>query len=294
MAFAVENLRLKELAIVAELNRPAFDDFVTFLHSQDYKSLHEFVADLDEGRAYKTLNLYLRRPFPDKIALFDGVARPYTQDAAKWNLVGWIFRDAPTQRLRPMVASMPGADFIARKTEILNIVRLFASTVFPDPEKWTWAVISEVIIDRLEGSRRAIKGSLFEAIVRRHLTTVFADNGLPLTVSDAEVRLEGETFDVSVYGPKGKILMPVKTRETMGGGHALLFTRDIHKAIDAAHKANFDCLPVIIAESWSGNLASLNCKDQIYINKNPNQIDEVEPLLAAAFKRHLETFRSLI
>ena len=74
----------------------------------------------------------------------------YAQDAAKWNLVGWIFRDAPTQRLRPMVASMPGADFIARKTEILNIVRLFASTVFPTPEKWTWAVISEVIIDRLE------------------------------------------------------------------------------------------------------------------------------------------------
>ncbi len=248
MAFAVENLRLKELAIVTELNRPAFEDFINFLRLQGYGSLHEFVASPDKAKAYRTLNLYLRRPFPEGIALFDGVARPYAQDAAKWNLVGWIFRDAPTQRLRPMVASMPGVDLITRKAEILNIVRLFASTVFPETEKWTWAVISEVIIDRLEGSRRAIKGSLFEAIVRRHLAAIFADNGLPLTVSDAEVRLEGETFDVSVYGAKGKILMPVKTRETMGGGHALLFTRDIHKAINAAHKANFDCLPVIIAD----------------------------------------------
>ena len=88
--------------------------------------------------------------------------------------------------------------------------------------------------------------------------------------------------------------MPVKTRETMGGGHALLFTRDIHKAIEAVHKASFECLAVVIAESWSGDLSSLNCKDQIYINKNPNQIDEVEPLLAAAFRRHLATFQSLV
>ena len=185
LAFAVENLRLKETAIVAELNHPAFDDFITFLRSQGYESLYEFVADLDEERAYKILNLHLRRPFPEEIVLFDGIARPYSQDAAKWNLVGWIFRDAPTQRLRPMVASMPGTDVIARKARILNVVRLFASTVFPAPEKWTWVVVSEVVIDRLEGSRRAIKGSLFEAIVRRHLTAIFADSGLPLTVSDA-------------------------------------------------------------------------------------------------------------
>lgn len=198
MAFAIENLRLKDLAIVAEKNRPAFDDFVGFLRLQSYDSLYHFVADLDEERAHKTLDRYLRRPLPNGVVLFDGVARPYTQDAAKWNLVGWVFRDAPTQRLRPMVASMLGADLIARKAGILNVVRRFASTVFPDPEKWTWAVVSEVVIDRLEGSRRAIKGSLFEAIVRRHLAAIFAESGLPLTVSDVEVRLEGETFDVSV------------------------------------------------------------------------------------------------
>jgi hypothetical protein len=294
VAFAVENLRLKELAVVAEKNRPAFDDFVSYLRVAGYRSLHQFAGDQDIARAHKVLDAYLRRPLPKGVALFNGVAQPYPDDTAKWNLVGWVFRDAPTQRLRPMLASMPGADLTAKKAALLNIVRLYASTICLEPEKWTWPVIAEVVIDRLEGSRRAIKGSLFEAIVRRHVATVFAENGLPLEVRDAGIKLEGETFDVSVRGPKGEVLMPVKTRETMGGGHAGLFTRDIHKAINAAYHAGYECLPVIIAESWVADLRSLNCKDQIYIDKNPNQIDAVEPLLAAAIKRHLDTFRTLM
>ena len=123
---------------------------------------------------------------------------------------------------------------------------------------------------------------------------IFKRNNLSLTVSDSEIRLEGETFDVSVTGRKGKILMPVKTRETMGGGHAGIFTRDIHKSIHAAKEAGFECLPVIIAESWIADLKSLDCDDQIYIDKNPNQIKEVEPILAVELKKRLKVFRSIM
>ncbi len=150
-----------------------------------------------------------------------------------------------------------------------------------------------MIIDRLEGSRRAIKGTLFEAIVRKHLSAIFARHALKLTVADAEIRLHGETYDVSVVGGGGRILIPVKTRETMGGGHAGIFTRDIHKSIRAAHEAGFECLPVIIAESWVADLKALDCKDQIYIDRNPNQIKEVEPLLAAELEKRLEVFKSV-
>jgi len=126
------------------------------------------------------------------------------------------------------------------------------------------------MLARLEGSRRALKGTLFDAIVRRSLKTVFDQQGLSLRVSDTEVRLHGETYDLQVSGRRGSILIPVKTRETMGGGHASLFTRDIHKSISVAEKNGYRCLPIVIAESWGGDLKSLECETFIYIQANPN------------------------
>jgi hypothetical protein len=290
---AVENLRLKELAAVTALNRPAFDYLVQFLQGRGYASLHAFVMDPDETRAGDAIFAFLTSHFPKGIALYDGIARPYAPDKARWLLMGWVLRDAPEQRLRPMISSMAGNSTARKQSALLNKVRAYVSEIFPNAEKWEWNAISEVVIDRLEGSRRAIKGTLFEAIVRRHLTEIFADKKLPVNVSDTEIRLEGETYDVSVIGKRGKILMPVKTRETMGGGHALIFTRDIHKSIHAAHEAGFDCLPVVIAESWGGNLKALDCKDFIYIDLNPNQVKEVEPILRGELEKRLEAFRSI-
>lgn len=76
--------------------------------------------------------------------------------------------------------------------------------------------------------------------------------------------MDDETYDVAVSGSNGTILMPVKTRETMGGGHALLFTRNIHNSITVATNAGNQCLPIVIAESWSGDLDSLPCDYFIY------------------------------
>ena len=294
MSFAIENLRLKELAIVAEQNRPAFDDFCQFVISKGYASLHDFVTSEDTQRAYDAILSYITRPFPDGVAVYDGIARPYALDKGKWLLLGWLFRDAPEQRLRPMVSSMEGRNSVEKRAAILNVVRAYVGQIFPEAARWEWTSISEVIIDRLEGSRRAIKGTLFEAIVRRNLQTLFQANAIDLMVSEVEIKLEGETFDVSVTGPKGQILLPVKTRETMGGGHALLFTRDIHKSISAAHAAGLECLPIIIAESWAGDLTGLASKDFIYININPNRVLEVEPILAHELGRRLDAFKEIM
>ena len=68
-----------------------------------------------------------------------------------------------------------------------------------------------------------------------------------------------ETFDVNVnlIDAQGnrvrRILVPIKTRETEGGGHAHLFTRDIKSAMSAAKfdNANDFLIAVIIAKNWS-------------------------------------------
>ena len=135
------------------------------------------------------------------------------------------------------------------------------------------------MLARLEGSRRALKGTLFEGIVRRNLRDLIKRHELPLKVDNKQVKIKDETYDVRVIGQGGSMLIPVKTRETMGGGHSLLFTRDIYKSILVATESGHTCVPIVIAESWGGDLDDLRSELYIYIQANPNQITVVEPLL---------------
>jgi hypothetical protein len=194
-------------------------------------------------------------------------------------------RDAPAQRLGPHPRNIEGNTIAERKAKLLNEARKFGGPLFPEAEKWTWPTISEVMLARLEGSRRSLKGTTFENTVRSVIRAVIALHQLSLTVGDSQVRIGDETYDVQIIGKDETILVPVKTRETMGGGHANLFTRDIHKAISVAHGNNYECIPVVIAESWGGDLASLGCKDFIYLPINPNQTAKVEALLYEAFNQ---------
>lgn len=284
-----DNIRLKELAMVATLNKPFFDNFTDFLHTKDYINLYEFVVESDPLKARKVIKEYLDSNVPNQLKLYDGIARAYPDDKAKWLLLGWIFRDAPEQRLRGFLKEFSGTQN-ERKAELINQVRQYAASVFPDRDRWNWLPISEVMMDRLEGSRRAIKGNLFEEIIRRSLSDIFSKNNIQLFIDKTQIKLGGETYDIKVSGKKGTILIPVKTRETMGGGHAHLFTRDIHKAISLANESGYKCIPVIIAESWTADLATLNCQELVHINKNPNQVVDVEILLVKQFELLKEVF----
>lgn len=76
---------------------------------------------------------------------------------------------------------------------------------------------------------------------------------------DKQVSIGNETYDVSVNLITGdrvstqRILIPIKTRETEGGGYAHLFTRDIKSAMNTAKNANPDdyLIAVIVAKNWS-------------------------------------------
>ena len=124
----------------------------------------------------------------------------------------------------------------------------------------------------------------------RRRSNVMLDDGL---VSNREVRIGGETYDVRAVGSRGTILLPVKTRETMGGGHALLFTRDIFKAISVAKENRYGCLPVVIAESWTGDLDALSSEHYIWIQANPNEVTRIEPELADKLAALVSIFRRI-
>jgi len=139
-----------------------------------------------------------------------------------------------------------------------------------------------------------LKGARFEEIVRQALRKTFTEHSLQLKIGDGEIRVNEETYDVQILGNKKDILLPVKTRETMGGGHANLFTRDIFKAISVAHEHGHECIPIIIAESWGGDLKSLKCEHCIYLQVNPNQVEAIAPMLETELEKLVPFFRKFV
>lgn len=291
MDYVIHNLRLKELVAIVQENRRFYEEFVGFLRDEGYDSVLAFIQEPSNKQAAETITRYLERP--SEAFLYDGLLRPYTNTKAKWYFLAWLLRDAATQRLQPLLKTVPGDSTLEKKTYLLNEVRQFVAPLFPEADSWEWPAISEVMLSRLEGSRRALKGTLFEGIVRRNLEKLIKQHQLSIQINKTEVRISDETYDVQIIGKNGSILLPVKTRETMGGGHALLFTRDIYKSIMVATENGYTCIPIIIAESWGGDLNTLLSDLYIHIQANPNQLTSVEPLLAEKLETLLPLFKQI-
>lgn len=290
MTFVLENLRLRDLVAIVRQNQGFYEEFVRFLSTHGYPDVHALVRERKDSEAVLVLEAYLTSQSTAK--LHDGLGRPYSDTVAKWYFLAWVLRDAPAQRLGPLLRSVEGATLDRKKATLLNQVRKFVGPLFPEAEKWEWPVLSEVMLARLEGSRRALKGTHFESLVRHALRTLFEAHRVDLQVGDRETRIQEETYDVQATKGTKTVLLLVKTRETMGGGHANLFTRDIHKSISVARDNGYECIPIIIAESWGGDLKSLGCAHHVYIQANPNQTAEVQKALSAALKRLLPFWKS--
>ena len=278
--FVIENLRLRDLVAIVKQNQGFHTEFLEFLNRKGYRDIHAFVREKKDVRAVSVLEEYLMGTSTAK--LYDGLGRPYPDTIAKWYFLAWILRDAPAQRLAPLLRTVQGDSLDQKKAFLLNELRKFVGPLFPEAGKWEWPVLSEVMLARLEGSRRALKGASLEELVRELLRALFAEHALPLEVGAREVRISDEAYDVQVTRGDGTILIPVKTRETMGGGHANLFTRDIFKSISVAREHGYECVPVIIAESWAGDLKSLQCRYCVHVRANPNQTEHVRSGLARA------------
>ncbi|MFZ2615325.1 MAG: hypothetical protein WA077_04995, partial [Anaerolineae bacterium] len=137
-------------------------------------------------------------------------------------------------------------------------------------KSFDWQTVREVVLDRLEGSRRSIGGHRVETHVRTSLITAlqyyYSIHGnygqyRKVEIANKQIKIGNHTVDVSVDlipragNDRTRLLIPVKTRETEGGGHSHLFSRDLITAISDLNRDanNYHIVAVIIAENWSAS-----------------------------------------
>lgn len=269
--------RLVELAKLSDQAR-AFYDWVESQFQeiiQRQSSLNDLLLAASQKEIGQAIAVcYAAKHSEGLPLLFDGVGRSYPHMKACYYFFSWLIRDAPQQRLTPLITRVMKNSNRTRTQVEIEVLAALLCKYRSNVKTFEWAAVREVIIDRLEGSRRAIKGHEKEAVVRTALIAAFqhyfterSNYGIfvGVEVADKQVMIGNESYDVSanLLDNSGqcarRILVPIKTRETEGGGHAHLFTRDIRSAINAARQDNKDdyLIVVIVARNWSEREANL-------------------------------------
>ena len=244
----IAHYRLIELTKLADQAKPFYDWIEK--HAKIVTGSHRSFNDIILGCSKEELGKIIQACFLDsndgKPFLFDGIGRVYNHSKACFYFFAWIIRDAPQQRLSPLISRMQKANnitkFIAETDSLTTLIFEYRSVV----KNFEWATVREIVIDRLEGSRRSISGHHIESNVRtglivaiQHYFSVYNNYGKfqKIEIANKQIKIGKHTVDVSakLYPKNGdeaiNLLIPVKTRETEGGGHAHIFSRDILAAI---------------------------------------------------------------
>lgn len=266
----IAHYRLVELAKLADQAKPFYDWIEK--HAKMVTGSHKSLNDIIFESPKKVLKEVILNCYGDgseeKPLLFDGIGRVYPHSKACFYFFAWIIRDAPQQRLTPLIARMQKADNVSRViAEIDSLVELlfeYRKVV----KNFEWPTVREIVIDRLEGSRRSISGHHVENYVRTSLVTaiqnfysIYNNYGTfkKVEIADKQMKVGRHTIDVSarLFPKHGdhplELLIPVKTRETEGGGHSHIFSRDILAAVADTKRelTNYHIIVVIVAENWS-------------------------------------------
>lgn len=88
-------------------------------------------------------------------------------------------------------------------------------------------------------------------------------------------------------------MIRVKTRETEGGGHSHLFTRDLISAISDLKQGinNYHIAVIIVAENWSASeIVTMDNQIDIifHFNMNPNKFVGFDQESQVKFNKYLE------
>ncbi len=293
-AVNLSHVRLVELSLLADQAKPFYSwvekTFQRVLSSS--ASLDEVLLASSKEQIERCVQqCYSASELQGLPLLFDGIGRSYPHQKACYYFFSWMVRDAPKQRLEPLLQRIVKQSK-RRRTDVE--VQALAALVYKyrqNLKTFSWDAVREVIIDRLEGSRRSISGHERETVVRTALLTAvqhyFAEHsnyGIydRVEISSGQIKIGNETYDVSARLISSErqetrsILVPVKTRETEGGGHSHLFTRDIMSAINAARTSQPDSfvIAVIVARNWALREAD-NVREQVdyaaVFDLSPNQ-----------------------
>lgn len=262
--------RLIELSKLADQTKPFYDwiEKIAKKVTGSSGSLHEILMICSKEQIKRIIEESYKDEATEKPLLFDGIGRVYSHTKACFYFFAWIIRDAPQQRLSPLITRMRRAEkiseLVAQTDTLVELIFEYREVV----KSFEWPTIREIIIDRLEGSRRSIRGHKVEANVRtalitalQHYYSIYGNYGVykKVDIADKQIKIINHTVDVSAeLTPKDNsykvhLLMPIKTRETEGGGHSHIFTRDIISAIRDIKNTleRYFIVVIIIAENWS-------------------------------------------
>lgn len=284
--------RLVDLTQLADQAEPFYlwieKQFQIHFHSS--KNLQELIFEASRDEIQSAITVcYSAADQGSLPKLFDGGGVAYKHRDACFFLFAWMARDAAVQRLKPLISRASKTTSLSSKEVEIEALALLLERYREIVRYFTWPVIREVTLQRLEGSRRAKKGSAVETLVRSALSHSFAyyfrtrsnyGRFVDFEIIDKPLKVKNRTYDVAAWlslqdGTKKLLVLPVKTRETEGGGHAHLFSRDIEQAnldiIDSFPDAVIAF--VIIAQNWStteiDHLAEAY-EEVFYFNTNPN------------------------
>lgn len=289
----ITHYRLIELSNLADQAKPFYDWVERKAKKQtgSHKELNEILMNATKKDISSIILSCYAEVEEKRPLLFDGIGRVYPHAKACFYFFAWMIRDAPQQRLAPLISRMRKMEkidkVIAETDSLVELIFEYKSYV----KSFGWFTVREVVLDRLEGSRRSIKGHHLETSARTALITAFQNyfaiyggygKYKKVDIADKQIKIGNHTVDVSAEltpkdnKPKEILLMPIKTRETEGGGHAHIFTRDIIAAIrelkEDAHR--YHITAVIIAHNWS-ILELGNINNQIdlifHFDLNPNK-----------------------
>lgn len=288
----ITHYRLIELTQLADQAKPFYDwiekraKHITGSH----RTLGEILLSCSKVEIEKIVTACYNDKNDTNPLLPNGVGRVYTHDKACFYFFAWIIRDAPQQRLSPLISKMQKINRITRKQAEIDVLIELIFEYRQIVRSFEWIAVREVVIDRLEGSRRSLAGHRIETIVRASLITaiqyyysIYGNYGQfkKIAIAEKQIKLGKHTIDVSIeLTPKNgsttiHLLLPVKTRETEGGGHSHLFTRDLMTAMSDIQQENIcHYVLVIIAENWSVSEIS-TIKNQIdlifHFSMSPNK-----------------------
>jgi hypothetical protein len=306
----IAHYRLVELSKLADQAKPFYDwveksaKKITSYH----KSLNEILMSSSKSDIKKIIFYSYNNITDETPLLFDGIGRVYPHYKACFYFFSWIIRDAPQQRLAPLIARMRKLKkiekIIAETDSLVALIYEYRINI----KTFDWPTVREIIIDRLEGSRRSIKGHLLEANVRTALITaiqyyfsVYGNYGQfrKVEIAPKQIKIGNHTIDVSIelfHKNSDKsvfLLIPIKTRETEGGGHAHIFTRDIMAAIHDldSEKNKYRVASVIIAQNWSlSEIENIDKKMDVvfHFNMNPNNFHGFDDKSQIKLNKYIE------
>lgn len=288
----IAHYRLIELSKLADQAKP-FYDWVEKIAKQitnSHHSLNDILQTVTKKKIVSIIKACYCAKEAERPLLFDGIGRVYPHRDACFYFFAWMIRDAPRQRLSPLISKMKQLDKVSERDAQIDSLANLIVEYRRNVQGFTWTAVREVVMDRLEGSRRSIRGHEVEAYVRTALSIALQNFYAShsnygqyqyVQVSSKQIKIGNHTVDVSatcvqIDSSVLHIFLPIKTRETEGGGHSHLFSRDIIAAVrdikDAEPRSVI--LVVIVADNWSQReiqIMGAHIDRVFHFNMSPNR-----------------------